>query len=206
MTQMQRLGSVRGKQWSAGLQLSTRPCRKSLTVRHPNSWCMYRYSWVHLFEVESVCSSICRYGNDTTNSSLYQCCSGLCIDLLFKLSEKMRFDYELFQVEDGLWGGYDEVILLQQCAFYPSMLYTTQARDRPWFELDPLVAWLWMIRSSCVWTIHHHFCRVLGSGMAWSGPLWMRKQTWLSPPSKSHQRETSRLPSPFPFWRLELPS
>lgn len=36
--------------------------------------------------------------------SVFQCCSGFCIDLLHKLSEDLGFDYELFEVEDRQWG------------------------------------------------------------------------------------------------------
>ena len=48
--------------------------------------------------------------NATTNPRLYQCCSGFCIDLLRLLSEKMSFDYELFEVPDRKWGAYDKVV------------------------------------------------------------------------------------------------
>ncbi|ELU11683.1 hypothetical protein CAPTEDRAFT_179505 [Capitella teleta] len=60
-------------------------------------------------------STICRVAplndtihvaNATSNSSLYKCCSGLCIDLLMMLSEKISFEFDLFQVEDKKWGAY----------------------------------------------------------------------------------------------------
>ncbi len=50
-----------------------------------------------------------RYPNATANSSLYQCCSGLCIDLLMQLGEKIGFEYDLFQVEDEKFGAFDKV-------------------------------------------------------------------------------------------------
>ena len=47
--------------------------------------------------------------NATTNSSLFKCCSGFCIDLLREISDRIGFDYELFRVEDGTWGAPDAV-------------------------------------------------------------------------------------------------
>lgn len=45
--------------------------------------------------------------NATSDPSLYQCCSGLCIDLLKMLAEKIGFDFELFEVSDKIWGAYN---------------------------------------------------------------------------------------------------
>ncbi|XP_038223274.1 glutamate receptor ionotropic, NMDA 2B [Zerene cesonia] len=42
------------------------------------------------------------------NSSLYQCCSGFCIDLLQQLAEQLGFTYELVRVEDGRWGTFQD--------------------------------------------------------------------------------------------------
>ena len=53
----------------------------------------------------------CSVPNVTTNSSYYRCCSGFCIDLLRQLSEKIGFDYELFEVQDKKWGAYNHVII-----------------------------------------------------------------------------------------------
>ncbi|XP_064639795.1 glutamate receptor ionotropic, NMDA 2B-like isoform X2 [Lineus longissimus] len=46
--------------------------------------------------------------NATSNSSLYKCCSGFCIDLLRHLSEEMGFEYQLSEVEDEIWGAPDK--------------------------------------------------------------------------------------------------
>ena len=49
--------------------------------------------------------------NVTVNRSMMvnQCCSGLCIDLLKILSEKIGLEFDLFEVPDKVWGAYDKV-------------------------------------------------------------------------------------------------
>lgn len=47
------------------------------------------------------CEDDCR-GNKT----LFQCATGLCVDLLNKLKEDMQFDYEMMQARDNQWGNY----------------------------------------------------------------------------------------------------
>ena len=32
------------------------------------------------------------------------CCTGLCVDLLNILSQRMNFDYEMYEVHDREWG------------------------------------------------------------------------------------------------------
>lgn len=48
----------------------------------------------------------CRGKEGYTNKTLFQCATGLCIDLLNKLKEDMQFDYELMQARDNQWGNY----------------------------------------------------------------------------------------------------
>ena len=45
--------------------------------------------------------------NMTANTTRYQCCSGLCIDLLNMLSEKIGLELDLFEVPDRKFGSYD---------------------------------------------------------------------------------------------------
>jgi len=47
--------------------------------------------------------------NTTANTTRYQCCSGLCIDLLNMLSEKIGLELDLFEVPDRKFGSYDRV-------------------------------------------------------------------------------------------------
>ena len=35
----------------------------------------------------------------------YRCASGFYVDLIIKLSEKLQFTYEIYEVEDRAWGG-----------------------------------------------------------------------------------------------------
>ena len=65
-----------------------------------------------IWNCDHVPEDICCFwsvANATRDPTLYKCCSGLCIDLLRLLSDKIGFDYELFEVEDEKWGAYDKV-------------------------------------------------------------------------------------------------
>lgn len=51
-------------------------------------------------------------GNDSTyeNGTVINCCTGLSIDLLRIISDRMKFDFNLFEVPDQTFGIQDEVI------------------------------------------------------------------------------------------------
>ena len=51
-------------------------------------------------------------GNDSTyeNGTIINCCTGLSIDLLRIISDRMKFDFNLFEVPDRIFGIQDEVI------------------------------------------------------------------------------------------------
>jgi len=46
--------------------------------------------------------------NATVNTTVYKCCSGLCIDLLNMLSEKIGLEFDLFEVPDRKFGSYEK--------------------------------------------------------------------------------------------------
>ena len=62
--------------------------------------------------------------NATANASLYQCCSGFCIDMLKILSEKIGFEYDLFEVEDRKFGAFDRVSSCSSVLQFPRIDYS----------------------------------------------------------------------------------
>jgi len=51
-------------------------------------------------------------GNATVDAKtglVNYCCSGLCVDLLNVLSQRMNFRYEMYEVPDREWGIQDKV-------------------------------------------------------------------------------------------------
>ena len=42
--------------------------------------------------------------NETSNGTLDYCCTGLCVEVLEILAERMAFTYDLYDVPDGSWG------------------------------------------------------------------------------------------------------
>ena len=63
---------------------------------------------------EYLCFDFRCVGDCTGNATLFQCATGLCVDLLNKLKEDMQFDYEMMQARDNQWGNYidDSVSLI----------------------------------------------------------------------------------------------
>ena len=62
---------------------------------------------------------VCGRPNNTHDPELWQCASGLCMDLLHRLAETIGFEFDLFEVADGKWGGKDQVTPRSH-ATYPS--------------------------------------------------------------------------------------
>ena len=57
-------------------------------------------------------SSVIFRPDSLQNETKLACCSGLCIDLLKELADKLSFTFELFEVEDKKWGGIDSVSMI----------------------------------------------------------------------------------------------
>ena len=43
------------------------------------------------------------------NGTIDYCCTGLCVEIMEMLAQKMNFEYELYDVPDGQWGVKDPV-------------------------------------------------------------------------------------------------
>ena len=79
-------------------------------------------------------SFVFRHGNTTASPDQYQCCSGLSVDLLKMLGEKISFDFELFEVPDRKWGAYDRVSCSTKCVVVDQNCPHSRSR-RPLFDL-----------------------------------------------------------------------
>ena len=66
---------------------------------------------------ESLDDEAIEMEKNNPNSTIFNCCSGFCVDLLQKFSNDLKFDFALKRVKDGLWGG---SVKVRRCLLYTS--------------------------------------------------------------------------------------
>ena len=186
------------------------PCRmKSENITKASAHHAYSKEYIArlcCFEIELFCRL-----NDSTNPELWQCASGLCIDLLVKLAEAISFDFDLFRVEDGLWGALDPV-----SAHLPPNKHIHSQWNRDfvrftcqWRELSIIITealWFQLISSLMV-KIQENLrfkvlFRLLMSGMDWWRPFMTTRLTCVWRHWRVLQNETLRSTSLFLSSRL----
>jgi len=68
------------------------------------------FVWVKPLSESKMCKASqikCPHTDPLTGIETVYCCEGYCIDLLRKLSEQIKFTYELYLVPDGLYGTHE---------------------------------------------------------------------------------------------------
>ncbi|RWS30727.1 hypothetical protein B4U80_08658 [Leptotrombidium deliense] len=80
-------------------------------------------------------SYYCPKFNKKTNSDMPYCCQGYCIDFLSELSRRLNFTYSLYQVEDDVYGSFEQ----RNGTDYPK-IWTGLVGDLVYKKADMIVA------------------------------------------------------------------